>query len=157
MSCNHSGALMGQCAHTDTQTHLSQTIKTSTRAAHFQLVLEGAQAHGLRKCVFEVLCRKQNKLHFPVPYGTQPSALSLVDIAIKGLVDRGSSALCTCHASAHMQLPWVDKRQASLGMQVQILLLTTHCQHQPTHQWLCPQAMKQLCKSPSQVKMAWTS
>ena len=44
--------------------------------------------------------------------------LHLVDIAIKALVDCGSSACCNGHASTHMQLPGNDKRQASMGMQL---------------------------------------
>ena len=50
-----------------------------------------------------------------------------MDIAITGLVD---SACCKCHASAHLQMQGADKRQVSLGLQVQVLLLTTQYQHQ---------------------------
>ena len=42
-------------------------MKTRTRVAHFQLVLQWAQARGLRKWVLQALCRKQNKLHLSVP------------------------------------------------------------------------------------------
>ncbi len=56
--------------------------------------------------------------------------LVLVDIAITRLVDCGSSACCKCDASARVQMPGTDKRQASLGVQFQVLLLTTQYQHQ---------------------------